>query len=392
MFHMRLPSVYRIGYERARILDPALAARYVEHTAIGDPAADAAVDALAGLDPQDTHRFIQAGMEQDTRVLAGAPQPLTDFFERLEIPPAWFDPATLRAGHRAFHEHSALFLLAFLGDVLVRGFATQISRSFLLTGRVMDNGVRRLRQNILHLVEIMMPGSLDRQGDGWKLSVRIRIVHARIRRLLSRFDEWDSPAWGVPISAAHVAWASTGFSVQLLDAASRLGARLNDEERASFMRTWRYTARLIGVPDAILFRDEDDARALYRIGRVCEPPPGTESIIMANALINSAPLVIGVSDPAERRALASYGYRISRALIGDELADALRFPGHRTVGLLAWLRWKRRMETVLGGWIPTSGRSRARQFETLLDISALADREISYRLPDQVYSDQSREW
>ena len=81
-------------------------------------------------------------------------------------------------------------------------FSTLISTSFVQTGRIFDDGVRRLRQNNRHQLEIFWPGGLVREGKGWKLSVRIRFVHARVRYLLSRSEEWDFDAYGIPISAA----------------------------------------------------------------------------------------------------------------------------------------------------------------------------------------------
>ena len=153
--------------------------------------------------------------------------------------------------------------------------------------------------------------------------MRIRLVHAQIRRLLGNSDEWDHEAWGLPISSAHLGYAITSFLAGLLDHMKRLGAEYTDEERNSFMSIWRYAGHVMGIPSSILFRDEEDARHLHRIGSICEPPPSVESIVMANALINSAPLVIGVTDPSERRKMASYVYKVSRALIGDTLADQL---------------------------------------------------------------------
>ena len=50
-----------------------------------------------------------------------------------------------------------------------------------------------------------------------------------------------------------------------------LGASYNDEEYASFMAVWRYSGHLIGIPEAILFHDADDALKLYEIGLMCEP-------------------------------------------------------------------------------------------------------------------------
>ena len=77
----------------------------------------------------------------------------------------------------------------------------------------------------------------------------------------------------------------------------------------------------MGIPQAILFQDEEDALRLFENGKMCEPQPGVESKVMANSLIQSAPLVIGIEEPAAHRNLVRYVYRVSRALKGNELAD-----------------------------------------------------------------------
>lgn len=47
---MKIPLAYQSGYERARALNPELAAKYIEPTAVGDPQADEVIDALASFD------------------------------------------------------------------------------------------------------------------------------------------------------------------------------------------------------------------------------------------------------------------------------------------------------------------------------------------------------
>src|SRR5690606_26484721 len=145
--------------------------------------------------------------------------------------------------------HSEMFIGAFVGAVLIEGFSTLISQSFCITGRLVDQGVTRLKQNNRHVIEIFLPGGLERGGDGWKLSVRVRLMHARVRRLLSRSPDWDRAAWGAPLSAAHIGFATACFSGLLLTRARMLGVELNDEERDSFMMIWRYSGLLMGVPE-----------------------------------------------------------------------------------------------------------------------------------------------
>ena len=106
-------------------------------------------------------------------------------------------------------------------------------------------GPRRVRQNTRHFIEIMLPGALDRQGDGWKLSVRIRLVHAQLRRLIRDQGNWDEEVYGTPLSAAHMALASANFSATTL----RLGAEMDEEMRYGYMHAWRYASWLIGTPE-----------------------------------------------------------------------------------------------------------------------------------------------
>ena len=98
---------------------------------------------------------------------------MQEFFEKLEDQPAWFDPDAVLPGRRAFHEYSDLFIPAFF-VVTLQNAATLIAKAFYTTGRVRtEHGLRRIRQNTRHFIEIMLPGAMRRHGDGWKLSVRI---------------------------------------------------------------------------------------------------------------------------------------------------------------------------------------------------------------------------
>ena len=391
---MQFPSDYMPGYEKARALEPDIASNYVAHTMIGDPVADAAVEELASLDRAEATLFISALMEQeDVDAFSDAPPALRAFFDEMESPPAWVDIDAFTPGIRMFHRNSRLVLGAFVGGVLVEGFSTNISKSFFITGRVRDSGVRRLKQNNRHMIELFVPGGMDRGGDGWKLSVRIRLVHAQVRRLLNESGDWDRGAWGEPISAAHVGFAISAFSARLLKHLESLGAVFSDEERKSFMAVWRYSGHLMGIPDTILYKTEEEALRVFEAGRLCEPPPAPEAASMAHSLVNSAPLVIGIDDPDARHSLSRYVFSVSRALIGNELADALRYPSGKTLGVLEWFRIQAKYERVLDRLVPRGMRNRNfSNFTSLLEASMFDEAGISYRMPDHVYAEESSKW
>ncbi|MBX3653839.1 MAG: DUF2236 domain-containing protein [Ramlibacter sp.] len=383
------PREYQAGHQLARALDQDLADRYVRHTLIGDPEVDEMLAELDGHGAALKHGWIQRGIEGGADAIPDAPACARELFDRIAEVPSWWRPGDELPGCRAFHRHSQMFLGAFVAGVLVEGFSTLISKSFSITGRLTDSGVRRLKQNNRHLVEIFMPGGLDRQADGWKLSVRIRLVHGQLRRLLARSPEWDTEAWGVPLSSAHIAFATSAFSALLLKRATQLGVDLSPAERASFMQVWRYSGHLMGVSPELLFEDERSGLHLQRVGALCEPPPSLESCQLAGGLINAAPIVAGIEDPPTRRALVRKIYRISRALIGDERADQLRYPPARTLGTLPALRLAYRGDLLLQRLLPRwRGTRQLGQFAQLMDLSHYENRAMNYRVPDQVHAEK----
>ena len=303
---IRIPSAYQAGYEKASELNPDLATKYMEYTVIDDPVADTVIEALAPFGHREVERFINAGMEQDEKTLAEAPRLLRAFFEALEPPPAWFDRDAVFPGRQAFHDYSDLFIPAFFVATL-QNAATLISKAFYATGRVVSGfGPRRIKQNTRHFIEIMLPGALQRHGDGWKLSVRIRLVHAQIRRLIRTSGTWDESVYGVPLSQAHMALASANFSATMLRHATSLGAVMTPRMRNDFMQIWRYASWLIGSPEELLFEgDEDKTNELSRIAHICEPPPGEESRVIAHALVQALPVIADKKDPEDAGCLWS---------------------------------------------------------------------------------------
>ena len=386
---MKIPTDYIPGYEKARAIAPDIADKYIAHTHVGDPLGEEMTDDLSKFNPEEASILIQNAMDNEgEEALREAPASLRKFFKEAETLPEWLDYSAFAPGVRMFHRNSQVILAAFVAGVLIEGFTTNIAMSFFITGRLRDQGIRRLGQNNRHMIEIFLPGGLYRDGDGWKLSVRIRIVHAQLRHLLNRSEEWDTEAWGAPISAAHLGYAISAFSARLLKHMKTLGAQYNDEEYDSFMAVWRYSGYLMGIPETILFRDADEALRLWEIALTCEPDSPLESVVMAHSLVNSAPLIAGRTEPAARRELAGYVYRVSRGLIGNEFADSLMYPPFSSFGAVWWFRMQQRYGKVLSKLFP-----KRRQDSNFTRFTSLLDEEgIRYALPDNVYSEESTKW
>ena len=385
----RVPSAYIAGYEKTRLYDQAAADNYLKHTTLGDPELDPIMEDLSSIPPQDLHRFIEAGIEQRDELLHKAPQALRDFFKNFEEPP-WLMHEIFRPGVRAFHANVDLMLVAFVTGVLVEGFSTLIAKSFNITGRVASTK-RRLQQNNRHMMEIFFPGGLQRKGDGWKLSMRIRFVHSRIRGLLAKSDDWNHETWGAPVSAAHLGFAISVFSKRLLEYSLLVGAKFSKEEKESVLAVWRYAGYLMGIPETILYTNGADAEKIYKISYMCEPPPDAESIAVANMLIQAIPAVADVTDPTKRDNVVALAYRLSRALIGNKLADQFGFPKTTALqGLLTLFSY--RMKQRLQRFLKKKQLIRSENFTQLLQISVYDEEGLSYRMPNHVYTSRSIKW
>ena len=98
----------------------------------------------------------------------------------------------------------------------------------------------------------------------------------------------------------------------------------------------------------------------------------------------------GDAEATARRNLVKYIFRVSRALIGNELADELRYPPGKTIGVLPLFRMQQHCHQLIGRLFPRqSQNSNFARFMRLLEASAFG---ISYRIPDHVYAEESIRW
>ena len=391
-----IPSCYVDGYEAARKVDPELAETYIRHTTIGDPVADAVVEDLArSAGPGEVHSLIASTLDNWDDLPAGTPEPLRQLVATSGVLPDGYDRELAMDATRAFLRNSDMVLGGLMTGAIIEGFSTLISRSFRIRSRIVTNGVRRLKQNILQLVDQFLPGGMDPGGDGWKLSLRIRLVHAQSRLLVKDTDDWGGEdTWGMPLSAAHMLLGAAAFSGRLMQHVARLGADFNEREIEGYVHVWRYTAQVMGVPEEIMFKDNAECLRVFRIAALCEPPPEEDAIIMANSIINSAPIVLGITDPRERRDNAEFVYQVTRELIGDELAAKFNFPpGARFKREVPLLRLRNVGERLLRKVVPPLGAHRSRmRFKDLMKAANVGQYEHSYRLPTSLLDEESRKW
>ena len=92
------------------------------------------------------------------------------------------------------------------------------------------------------------------------------------------------------------------------------------------MAVFRYVGYLFGIPDEIQYENRKDAKEIFRIGLLCEPPPDDDSAVVANELVRAVPRVTDVQTAEEAEEQMKLGYALSRVLLGRKTAKDLQFP------------------------------------------------------------------
>ena len=154
------------------------------------------------------------------------------------------------------------------------------------------------------------------------------------------------------------------------------------------LAVWRYAGYLMGIPETILYRNGAEAEKTYKVGYLCEPKADADSVAVANLLIQSIPKVANVRDEAEQKQLVKLAYRLSRALIGKEIADGFEFPPDPKWATLFKYRMKQRVLRL----VRTNKMVRSDNFTQLLQISVYDSEGLSYKMPDHVYTSKSNPW
>ena len=382
---------YSENHAMARVLDPNLADAYMKHLQIGDPLAEAALDALSkyATPGVGSHSMLEAAIKQEEVLLFDAPDELKEFFDTVRCPPPFeLDPAKVTAGSLAFFNNADMCIIGLLLGSLINSFTEEMCKSFYLTGPTTGN-VRRVLQNVRHIVEVLLPGGMSKGGEGWKMTIRIRLIHAQVRRLMLDAEDWDVVSEGLPLNMSHMALVAAAFSGMHVRAVRKLGVHLTDVEQDGLIQVWRYVAWLFGVPEPLLVSSESESSQLTDVAHLCESRPGPMAIELAAGYVSSVPDILGLSGAKRSRMMKSL-YRTSRALIGDELADDLDYPKLSTRGAITKLRLKRWLlkSKIIPGVHPESFNN----FAAMITQAVVNDTRLNVRLPAALESAENNEF
>ena len=324
----------------ARARHGALAEAYLAGMWEGDPLADACADDAARLGPGRFMRLLRQALAEGVDAVPDAPDSLRDLFAELDTVPDWVDLAAIDRGVRDLARYSRETGIALGAASLLSGYANPTaSRPLELTGRYVENAGMRTIEVGTWLRSVTSVGGLQRFSPGFERTVRVRMIHAFVRRHLRESDAWDRAAWGEPISQAHLAYTIDEFCLVLLRALSRVGVTFRAHEVADgYYARWRYLGHLMGIGPALLPASQADQEALEDLHLTTRPPMedfcrALVRGINAEFLEPEVHLILG---PLSRWS-ATTVHGLERLFMGDEICDDLGVPPSRVGPVVAAL-------------------------------------------------------
>jgi hypothetical protein len=283
---------------------------------VAQPADDAAAPARRML-----RAFVESGSVPD----AWSP-PFVREFLAAPLPRPLVPGPVVRRGEQLFATHGPGILAALGTYSLPAAYAANAGVQVLAqTGFLESHPTRRLVETAQMVVDVMRPGGLAPGGPGVQAARKVRLMHAAIRRLiLSRTEpRWNTAALGVPINQEDLAGTLATFAWLPLDALSRMGVRVPNEDRDAYVAAWGVVGRLVGlreelVPEGAAQAEELSARIQARQVKPEVPNPDGRELLRA--------LLAMMEEKVPVRALRFGPASLMRLFLPGAVADSLGVP------------------------------------------------------------------
>lgn len=240
---------------RAQILaDAALIARMRAYTFMGDRVGDPYAALMPHYGFRRLVEMVEEACRRGVNAVADAPAELHTFIAAMEKVPDWLDMAMVEEGARL--ERAAM---AIMSPVSIRAafIATFMNRyaalPMVLTGALSnESAAKRVKETATFFATSVLPGALDRDGDGFRAAAMVRLMHSMVRFNAMRKGRWDVSVYGVPIPQVDQMPAGL-ISVTMMASAVLAQGRseFTAQERAR-VELSRYRCYLLGLPETLL--------------------------------------------------------------------------------------------------------------------------------------------
>jgi hypothetical protein len=362
-----------------------------------DPLADAVVEAIERMPPGAGAALFDRMAHKGAADAPEAPEAMRAFFAANERPPVWVDWDVVDRGGQVLLRAGPLGGLVLGLRSLVLAYTSPAgNKPLVFSGRLAESAPRRLNETARFVRETILPGNLRPGADGWRVTLKVRLIHAQVRRMILRSGRWNAQAWGAPINQHDELGTSLLFSVAVLEGLRTLGMRVSPADGEAYMHLWRWSGWLMGVDPELAPATETEAVRLGELIAATQESPDEDSRTLTRALIES-PLQSATTDRETRaaRRAVRFSSAMCRMLVGDETADRLGVP--QAPWSRAWMPWLRRavsgmdrLRDAVSFVGPPAVDAGTAYWNRVVEVG-LTDATAAFILPEQLHPMASRD-
>ncbi len=317
-----------VDVPRARARFGERATRLVSFFDRVDPLGDAAIEAIDAMPPGVGWHIVQDAAARGIAGAPNAPREIRALFAQIEDVPVWTDWKTIDRGGDLLLRAGPLGGIVLGTKSLVHGYASPAgNKPLVLTGRLEQQAGRRLNETARFVQAVCRARGMRPMGDGWQIAIRVRLIHAQVRRMILKSGTWRADQWGAPINQHDMAGTSLLFSLVVIEGLKSLGMHIDADEAERYIQLWRFVGHVLGVEPEINSGSMYDATRLAELIDAIQSAPDSDSRALTRALLDSPR--DGAKTPSERRngeRRVRFAEAMCRHLMGDPLADALDVP------------------------------------------------------------------
>lgn len=297
-----------------------------------DALADAFADDCALIGRGRAMAMLDRVLSEDIPVddIPDAPDSLRALIAQISDTPQWVDFDKIDLGAAAYSRHAREAGIALGTSSLVSGYHNYAAaRPLIITGRFGGNQARlRSYETSKWTFTASRPGGMHRNGQGFIRTVRVRMIHAFVRRHIQTRLQWDDQELGIPINQADLSFTVIEFSLMPIRAMQQLGVHFTDAELEGMYMLWRYMGYLIGVNENVLITSQASAERIEALAHFTSPGPDDDCRAYVDSLLDDvlavdlkrASGVLGIVGKHRGHALL---HGLARDFVGKEIADDL---------------------------------------------------------------------
>ncbi|MEE4023072.1 oxygenase MpaB family protein [Gordonia sp. PKS22-38] len=356
-----------------------------------DELASALLDEFDRLPATHGRHLLEAALDDGLDAIADAPSRVRELVAELITPPSWVDQDLFDRGAAMWWRISMVNSVAMLAALVSAYQYGDLVKPLVMNGRFRQMGARRFEETARWTIAAAAPGAMLPRSEGFRETVRLRMLHATIGRNFAASGRWNELAWGAPVNMTAASLTNIGFFLAPLRGLQLAGVPLSDDDCHAMAHQWSAIGSMLGLPDRLL-PDSVEWADEFRLAAfaVLDEPDDSSREMVASLRENVISPAAAFPEFIEIRAGASMRRVSSRALmamsrpfieqhVSRETADLLGVPNGP---LTHWIKLARpfvkmreavRRTGLLGSDLEIGERQR-RAFGRRLDLMGAAHR------------------